>query len=114
MSARDMANALLSDMAAAQAEHVPVTLHKFGEQTGMLLKSASCSCGWQARVWYASEAYVGQSFARHMKAVIEGSTVPWMRAPESSGCVCRTSSAIKGAYAVGECPVHGFAWELPK
>ena len=94
--------------------HTLVIRHKVGEQTGLPLKSAGCSCGWQAGCWYTSDEFVSQSFARHVRAVVEGSTVPWMVAPESSECVCRTSSAVKGAYAVGECPVHGFAWELPK
>ena len=83
MSAADMANSLLHDMADAQSQHVPVIRHKIGEETGIRLKSAGCSCGWDSHVWFASDEFVGASYGRHMSAVLQHSDVPWMLAPEA-------------------------------
>ena len=84
MSASDMANSLLRDMADAQSQHTPVIRHKIGEKTGVRLKSASCSCGWNSYVWFASDEFVGASFGRHITAVLNNLPVPSMLAPKVS------------------------------
>lgn len=61
--------------------HVRIVHHKVGEETGLLLKAAGCTCGWHARIWFAADEYVEQSYQRHVRAVASGSTVPWMVAP---------------------------------
>jgi hypothetical protein len=63
--------------------HHIVVLNKRGEETGLPLQSASCSCGWRSNIWYAGSAFVMESYGRHIDAVKEGSTVPWMVAPGS-------------------------------
>ena len=64
--------------------HYAVILHKFGEETGRELLSASCSCGWRSNIWYSHEAFAIESYGRHSEAVAEGSNVAWMVAPQGA------------------------------
>lgn len=63
-------------------QHAPLVLHKIGEETGRALQQATCSCGWKSRIWYVGDEYVTASYEGHARAVAEGSTVPWMVAPQ--------------------------------
>ena len=51
-------------------DHVRIVHHKVGEETGRLLKSAGCTCGWHAGIWFAADEYVEQSYQRHVRAVV--------------------------------------------
>ena len=66
------------------SDHYCITVHKVGEETGRRLISATCGCGWKSGIWYGHEAYVAESFARHERAIEEGSTVPWMVASQGA------------------------------
>ncbi len=46
-------------------DHALVVARKVGESTGSPLVRATCRCGWGAPCWYASEAHLVDSFARH-------------------------------------------------
>jgi hypothetical protein len=61
--------------------HSLLVLHRIGEETGIPLKSAACTCGWRAQCWYRSDEGLAASYALHTHAIATGSTNPWMIAP---------------------------------
>ena len=63
--------------------HDLIIRHRTGEDTGLPLQCAACTCGWDARIWFANPLYVRDSHERHVHAVESGTTVPWMVAPRS-------------------------------
>ncbi len=65
-------------------EHFLIVLNKRGESTGLPLVQATCNCGWRGGAWYSGTGYVIESYNRHTRAVAEGSTVPWMVAPQGA------------------------------
>jgi hypothetical protein len=64
--------------------HDLIVLHKIGEETGIRLQAAACTCGWRAACWYATDQNMRDSYARHINALALPDAPAWMLAPEAA------------------------------